>query len=141
MYASRRTKELTEVPGWPGVSVLIQQLPGRTLERARIVKSEKALEAFRKIRGFQRELDMVPSEKSADAPAAPAVQVVDSQAVLDEFDTYTVVAAGVKLIDGQAPGEQFEDDLGEDELAFLHEQVLRLSVPRRFETEADQKNG
>lgn len=137
--------DTVEVPGWPGVPVVIRKLAGRHLEAARQAHFATVQDAYRRIAAWEKEVGAIdPPKDDADAPKkddAPPVVVDNTPSVLGEFDPYTVVAKGVLTIDGKEPAAGWVDEsCGVDEMEFLHERILRLSLPRRFETEADAKN-
>lgn len=139
MLASKVTQVLTDVPGYPGVPVTIRQLSAKALRLAQEEKGVKAIEAYKRIAAFQREIAAMAPDKPAES-AGPVADVDPVATVLDEYDPFVVVTRGVVDIDGTSAPADLADDLAEEPLMYLHEQVLRLSVPRRFEGEAERKN-
>lgn len=149
IFASRRQKTL-EVPNDPGQTITIKALPRRHLEasaRASQLDSLEQLKQFGDLLEMQKAIEAIrtPDDKAPDqAPVDRAGESEESALPdpLNNYDRHTLIKPAV--VAWSYPEEITDDtlaDLDEDTEEWLAREVLRLSKPSLFETEADRKNG
>jgi hypothetical protein len=137
MNAAKVTQEITV----NGTTATIRKLSGRHVERARESRQAQRLEAYRKLRTFQREfMDLAaPTVASAEPATTPAPETVPNP--LEDFDPYVVIECGlVSVGTGEPVTPEFIADFAEDDVLTIAEAILRLSVPRLFLTKAEAED-
>jgi hypothetical protein len=139
VFTSRVT-DTRPIPHDPDQSVTIRKLAPRHLEAAAKASQLQSIADLKEIGGpaFLKELEALGDgdKKKAEDKAAEAAK----RDPLLTYDPYVLIAKGLKEWTYDAPlvAESFEDldDVTRD---FIAREILRLSKPALFQTEAEQK--
>jgi len=155
------------VPVGHATEVTVRRLGWRALERAAEAKQREAMSVIARLMGGMNAAapavrDVVAqgisqavqtkaqareaavADAKATEDAAPATEAKPKgPAAFDPFDIYAlgeVLADGVVTVDGVERTVEAVDDLSKEAAEAVGRQVLRMSVPGLFDTEADRGN-
>jgi hypothetical protein len=160
LFAYRVTKVLESIPGAPGATVTIRKLAPRHLDAASKAQQMRSIEDLRQMGGpkFLKEWgevkraaggDDAPVEKPATPPKTDDQVIQDALAKdpLLAYDRLTILVKGIVswTIEEVLPGPEdpkrgeLLDELDDDVQTYVATEILRLSVPRLFETPKERK--
>lgn len=150
VFTSRITQRL-QVPHDPDQAVTIRKLAPRHLDAAAVESYRQSLERTNLMGGMSaiqtiRALTAETPKAEADGAAAAVAAATPAADPLSGYDRATLVAKSLVDWTYDAPTTMESVlDLDEETLDFLAREVLRLSLPKLFLTDAQQeaarKNG
>lgn len=131
------------VPNDPDHAITIRKLPRRHLEKAAREAQRQHLEGLQEIGGPRQIAELQEALEKLDPPK-PEQPVSDEpkRDPLTAYDRQTLLQAAIVRWTYDVPvTPETIQEIDEDTEEWLAREVLRLSRPSLFETEADRKNG
>jgi hypothetical protein len=120
-------------------SITIKRLGWRRLEEAQRAQAKDAVSNIREMGGpaFVKELQSSISE----AGGRDGIEAAAAKDPLSGYDKHTLISLGAVRINDAGATTEALDDLEPETATAVAREVLRLSRPALFETEAERKNG